>query len=400
VKSTIDDPEKNAPSKNDAEEHQTKKIMKRSSSFAQVSIVAATGISTAAFSVGKDVKLHRHVLEAGGCFLVAAYLSALLLIYLKLLLSEHKKLHLSHIRLLQLLCLTSGTALVGTNSLLLVLINEGNGLLALNLLPVQAVIGTVAYCATPTEASLRDEAFEAVIKSGRKVALFASGAAFAVQTALVFGYLNNSGFQAAGVGGHRLDVSVSFLTSLLGVFLVVATCMPLGYATEAGRDRVLAMLRCLKDAVLALLALTAATLGQEFLGGYAVLALFPEFAVAAMYYAVTLRSDGQQGDAEEHKMDVLVTGVVATFGFAMLGAAYAALLGTPEYGVYTKALAFTLLAAVMSSLARVAGPHCGTRRDKNAAAWVVFLGNILPVVEMLVAVPLAAKVVIDFLPAA
>jgi hypothetical protein len=239
-----------------------------------------------------------------------------------------------------------------------------------------------------------------VIKSGRKVALFASGAAFAVQTALVCGYLNNACFQAAGVGGHRLDVSVSFLASLLGVFLVVATCMPLGYATEAARDRVLAMLRCLKDAVLALLALTAATLGQEFLGGYAVLALFPEFAVAAMYYAVTLRSDGQQGDAEEHKMDLLVTGVVATFGFAMLGTAYAALLGTPEYGVYTKALVFTLLAAVMSSLARVAGPLCGIRRNKNAAAWVVFLGNILPVVEMLVAVPLAAKVVIDFLPAA
>jgi hypothetical protein len=80
VKNTTDDAEKNAPSKNDEEEHQTKKILKRSSSFAQVSIVAATGIATAAFSVGKDVKLNRNVLAAGGGFLVVAFLSALMLI--------------------------------------------------------------------------------------------------------------------------------------------------------------------------------------------------------------------------------------------------------------------------------------------------------------------------------
>jgi hypothetical protein len=399
VKNTTDDAEKNAPSKNDEEEHQTKKILKRSSSFAQVSIVAATGIATAAFSVGKDVKLNRNVLAAGGGFLVVAFLSALMLIYLKLLLSECKKLHMGHIRLLQLLCLISGTALIATNSLLLVLINEENGLLALNLLPMQAIICTLAYCATPTEASLRDEAFEAAIKTGRKVALFASGAAFAVQTTLVFGYLNNASFQALGLGGHRLDISVSFLASLLSVFLVVATCMPLGYRSEAARDRVLSVLRCLKDAVIALLAVTAVTLGQQFLGVYAALALFPEIAVAAIYYAVTLLCD-EQGDAVEHKMEVLPTAVVATFGFAMLGAAYAALLGTSEYDVYTKVLVFTVLAAVMSSLARVAGPLCGFRRGKNAAAWVVFLSNIVPVVEMLVAVPLAAKVVIDFLPVA
>uniref|UniRef100_A0A0A9A585 Uncharacterized protein n=1 Tax=Arundo donax TaxID=35708 RepID=A0A0A9A585_ARUDO len=95
---------------------------------------------------------------------------------------------------------------------------------------------------------------------------------------------------------------------------------------------------------------------------------------------------------------MLPTAVVATFGFGMLGAAYAALLGTPEYDLYTKALVFTLLAAVVSSLGRMAGPLCSSRRDKKAAAWVVFLSNILPIVEMLVAVPLAAKVVINFLP--
>ncbi|RLN22556.1 hypothetical protein C2845_PM07G26990 [Panicum miliaceum] len=80
--------------------------------------------------------------------------------------------------------------------------------------------------------------------------------------------------------------------------------------------------------------------------------------------------------------------VVATFGFGTLGAAYAALLGTPEYDMYTKALVFTLVSAVMSSLGRVAGPLGSPRRDKNAAACVVFLSSILPIV----AVPLAAKV--------
>ncbi|TVU36653.1 hypothetical protein EJB05_18596 [Eragrostis curvula] len=400
VKSTVDDPEKNATLKNDVGENQGKKILKRSSSFAQVSIAAATGISTAAFSVGKDVKLHRHVLVAGGCSLVVAYLSALLLLYLKLCLSECRKLHLGHIRVLQVLCLTSGTALIATNSLLLVLINEGNGLLALNLLPVQVIIGMLAFRAAPTDDSLRDEAFEAAIKSGRKVALFASATAFAVQTTLVFGYLNNAkSFHHAL--GSRFDISVSFLASALSVFLVVATCMPLGYRTEAARDRVLSILRYLKDAVVAVLALTAVTLGHEFLGGDTVFALFPEMAVAAVYYAVTLLSDDQQGQgdgAAEHKTEVLPTAVVGTFGFGMLGAAYAALLGTPEYDVYTKALVFTLLAAIVSSLGRVAGPLSASRRDKNAAAWVVFLSNIIPIVEMLVAVPLAAKVVISFLP--
>ncbi|KAK3162327.1 hypothetical protein QOZ80_1BG0088270 [Eleusine coracana subsp. coracana] len=404
------DPEKITPQKkkNDAaEEQQTKNILKRTTSFVQASVVAATGISTAAFSVGKDVKLHRHVLVAGGCFLVVAYFSALLLLYFKIFLSGCRKLRPGHVRVLQVLCLTSGAALVATNSLLLLLLNNGNALLALNLFPVQVLVGMVACRATPTEDSLRDKAFEAAVKSASKVALVASAAAFSLQTALVFGYLNNAKFQALAMGGRRLDISVSFLASALGVFLVVATCMPIGYRTDEERNRVLSIIRCLKDAVLAVLALTAVTLGQEFLGADAALAFFPEIAVAAMYYAMTMRSvSDQQGRQQiihpsEQKMEVMPIAVVATFGFGMLGAAYAALLGTPEYDVYTKALVFTLLAAVMSSLGRVAGPLCGAfRRDKDAAAWVVLLGNILPVVEMLVAVPLAAKVVIDFLPVA
>lgn len=398
VKSSVDDPELNAPPKNDPEEEPkqtTNRILKRTSSFAQGTIATATGILTAAFSVRKDALLHRHILVAGGCFLVLAYLSALLLVYLKLFLSGHRQLHKGHIRFIQFLCIISGAALVATNSLLLLLISDGSILLSLNLLPIQGLIGILAYHATPTEDSMRDEAFEAGIKSGRKVALFATATAFAVQTTLLFGYLNNSSFRALG---HRFDLSVSFLASALSVFLVVATCMPLGYRNSAARDKVLSLVKYLKDAVIALLAVTAVTIAKEFLGGDTVLALFPEITVAAMYYAVSLFADdaAEQGRDEvadaEHKMEMLPTAVVATFGFGMLGAAYAALLGKPEYDVYTKALVFTLLAAVVSSLGRVAGPLCSPRRDKNAAACVVFLSNILPIVEMLVAVPLAAKV--------
>jgi len=403
VKGTMDDPEMDSP-REDLDEQPTQatnKILKRTTSFAQGTIATATGFVTAGFSVHKDVLLHRHVLVAGGCFLVIAYLSALLLVYLKLFLSGYRQLHKGHIRFIQFLCVISGAALIATNSLLLVLIREGNFLLSLNLLPIQGLIGVLAYHATPTEDSMRDEAFDAGIKSGRKVALFATATAFAVQTTLLFGYLSNSSFRALG---HRFDLSVSFLASALSVFLVVATCMPLGYKSEASRDKVLSLVRYLKDAVIALLAVTAVTIGKEFLGGDTVLALFPEITVAAMYYAVNLFSDetpelGRQRDAAEHKMEILPAAVVATFGFGMLGAAYAALLGTPEYDMYTKALVFTLVSAVMSSLGRVAGPLCSPRRDKNAAACVVFLSNILPIVEMLVAVPLAAKVVINVLPA-
>ncbi|XP_066310109.1 uncharacterized protein [Miscanthus floridulus] len=398
----MDDPELNAPPKNDPEEEPkqaTNRILKRTSSFAQGTIATATGFLTAAFSVRKDALLHRHVLVAGGCFLVIAYLSALLLVYLKLFLSGHRQLHKGHIRFIQFLCIISGAALVATNSLLLLLISEGSILLSLNLLPIQGLIGILAYHATPTEDSMRDVAFEAGIKSGRKVALFATATAFAVQTTLLFGYLNNSSFRALG---PRFDLSVSFLASALSVFLVVATCMPLGYRTSAARDKVLSLVKYLKDAVIALLAVTAVTIAKEFLGGDTVLALFPEITVAAMYYAVNLFADdtAEQGqrEAAENKMEMLPTAVVATFGFGMLGAAYAALLGTPEYDMYTKALVFTLLAAVMSSLGRVAGPLCSPRRDKNAAACVVFLSNILPIVEMLVAVPLAAKVASNALP--
>ncbi|EEE55603.1 hypothetical protein OsJ_03916 [Oryza sativa Japonica Group] len=345
----------------DSEELQmqvTKKTLKRVISLAETFIAIATGILAAAFSAGKDVHLHRHVLAAGGCFLVVTYLSALLLIYMKLFLSDHRRLRRWHVRSLQLLCVTSGASLVATNSLLLVLIGEGNGLLSLNLLPVQGIVGVLAYHATPTEGSARDEAFEAQVKSARKVALFAAATAFAVQTTLVFGAFSNAALQA--MGGRRLDLSVSFLASALSVFLVVATCMPLGFRNQGARDKVLSI---------------------EFLGGAAALALFPEITVAAMYYA----------------MEVLPTVVVATFGFGMLGAAYAALFGTPEYDLYTKALAFTLLTAVVSSLGRVAGPLCNAQRDKSSAAWVTFLSSILPIVEMLVAVPLAAKVMVDFL---
>ncbi|CAO1946428.1 unnamed protein product [Urochloa humidicola] len=402
IKGTMDDPE--TPRMNDQEEQPTQatnKILKRTASFAQGTIATATGFVTAAFSVRKDVLLHRHILVAGGCFLIIAYLSALLLVYLKLFLSGYRQLHRGHIRFIQFLCVISGAALIATNSLLLLLISEGNGLLSLNLLPIQGLIGVLAFHATPTEDSMRDEAFEAGIKSGRKVALFATAKAFAVQSTLLFGYLGNSSFRAAG---HRFDLSVSFMASALSVFLVVATCMPLGYRSQAARDRVLSLVRYLKDAVIALLAVTAVTIGKEFLGGDTVLALFPEIAVAAMYYAVNLFTDENtaeqgQSDGGEQRVEMLPTAVVATFGFGMLGAAYAALLGTPEYDVYTKALVFTLLAAVMSSLGRVAGPLCNPRRDKDAAACVVFLSNVLPIVEMLVAVPLAAKVVADVLAA-
>jgi hypothetical protein len=402
----MDDPEMDASPKNDQEEQTTRattnKTLKRTTSFAQGTIATATGFLTAGFSVRKDVLLHRHVLVAGGCFLVIAYFSALLLVYLKMFLSGYRQLHRGHVRFVQFLCLMSGAALVATNSLFLLLISEGNALLSLNLLPVQVLVGVLAYHATPTEDSMRDEAFEAGIKTGRKVALFATATAFAVQTTLLFGYLNNSSFRALG---FRFDLSVSFLASALSLLLVVATCMPLGYRCESARDKVLSLVRYLKDAVIALLAVTAVTIAKEFLGGDTVLALFPEIAVAAMYYAVSLLTDetaGQQGQrdaAAEHKLEILPTAVVATFGFGMLGAAYAALLGTPEYDVYTKALVFTLLAAVVSSLGRVAGPLCRPLRGKDAAACVVLLGNILPIVEMLVAVPLAAKVVTDVLAA-
>ncbi|KAF8775465.1 hypothetical protein HU200_004890 [Digitaria exilis] len=401
----MDDPEMDAPARNGLEEQATQatnKMLKRSGSFAQGTIATATGILTAAFSVRKDVVKHRHVLVAGGFFLSIAYLSSLLLVYLKLFLSGYRKLHKGHIRFIQFLCVISGAALVATNSLLLLLISEGNGLLSLNLLPVQGLIGILAYHATPTEDTMRDEAFEAGIKSGRKVALFATSTAFAVQTTFLFGYLNNSRFRALG---YRFDLSVSFMASALSVYLVVATCMPLGYRNKAARDKVLSLVKYLKDAVVALLAVTAVTIGKEFLGGDTVLALFPEIAVAAMYYAANMfagdeEQDGQR-DAGEHvkTTEMLPNAVVATFGFGMLGAAYAAMLGTPEYDVYTRALVFTLLAAVMSSLGRVAGPLCSPRRGKNAAACVVFLSNVLPIVEMLVAVPLAAKVVANVLAA-
>uniref|UniRef100_A0A0E0JQF9 Uncharacterized protein n=1 Tax=Oryza punctata TaxID=4537 RepID=A0A0E0JQF9_ORYPU len=385
----------------DYEERQmqvTKKTLKRVISLAETFIAIATGILAAAFSAGKDVHLHRHVLAAGGCFLVVTYLSALLLIYMKLFLSDHRRLRRWHVRALQLLCVTSGASLVATNSLLLVLIGEGNGLLSLNLLPVQGIVGVLAYHAKPTEGSVRDEAFEAEVKSARKVALFAAATAFAVQTTLVFGAFSNAALQA--MGGRRLDLSVSFLASALSVFLVVATCMPLGFRNQGARDKVLSIVRYLKDGVMAVLAVTAVTLGQEFLGGASALALFPEITVAAMYYAVSLPADDAavpRDAAADRKMEVLPTVVVATFGFGMLGAAYAALFGTPEYDLYTKALAFTLLTAVVSSLGRVAGPLCDARRDKSSAAWVTFLSGILPIVEMLVAVPLAAKVMVDLL---
>lgn len=385
------------PSQDDSEELQmqvTKKTLKRVISLAETFIAIATGILAAAFSAGKDVHLHRHVLAAGGCFLVVTYLSALLLIYMKLFLSDHRRLRRWHVRSLQLLCVTSGASLVATNSLLLVLIGEGNGLLSLNLLPVQGIVGVLAYHATPTEGSARDEAFEAQVKSARKVALFAAATAFAVQTTLVFGAFSNAALQA--MGGRRLDLSVSFLASALSVFLVVATCMPLGFRNQGARDKVLSIVRYLKKGVMAVLAVTAVTLGQEFLGGAAALALFPEITVAAMYYAVSMPAD-EAAAAADRKMEVLPTVVVATFGFGMLGAAYAALFGTPEYDLYTKALAFTLLTAVVSSLGRVAGPLCNAQRDKSSAAWVTFLSSILPIVEMLVAVPLAAKVMVDFL---
>jgi AcrR family transcriptional regulator len=226
------------------------------------------------------------------------------------------------------------------------------------------------------------------------VALFAAATAFAVQTTLVFGAFSNAALQA--MGGRRLDLSVSFLASALSVFLVVATCMPLGFRNQGARDKVLSIVRYLKKGVMAVLAVTAVTLGQEFLGGAAALALFPEITVAAMYYAVSMPAD-EAAAAADRKMEVLPTVVVATFGFGMLGAAYAALFGTPEYDLYTKALAFTLLTAVVSSLGRVAGPLCNAQRDKSSAAWVTFLSSILPIVEMLVAVPLAAKVMVDFL---
>ncbi|KAF8716869.1 hypothetical protein HU200_025968 [Digitaria exilis] len=405
----MDDPEMDAPARNGLEEQATQatnKMLKRTGSFAQGTIATATGILTAAFSVRKDVLKHRHVLVAGGFFLTIAYLSSLMLVYLKLFLSGYRKLHKGHIRFIQSLCVISGAALVATNSLLLLLISEGNGLLSLNLLPVQGLIGILAFHATPTEDTMRDAAFEAGIKSGRKVALFATSTAFAVQTTFLFGYLNNSRFRALG---YRFDLSVSFMASALSVYLVAATCMPLGYRNKAARDKVLSLVKYLKDAVVALLAVTAVTIGKEFLGGDTVLALFPEIAVAAMYYAANMFAgddaaaaedqDGQRDAGEQVKTEMLPNAVVATFGFGMLGAAYAAMLGTPEYDVYTRALVFTLLAAVMSSLGRVAGPMCSPRREKNAAACVVFLSNVLPIVEMLVAVPLAAKVVANVLAA-
>ncbi|XP_078154640.1 uncharacterized protein LOC144550011 [Carex rostrata] len=382
------------------EESTMKACFSRVDILAKASIAAVGIIGAMAFSGYKDIKLPVDSLTSvAALVLILTLVSGFGLAKYVLCMSHHINLTNWQYMLHVVLVSCDGVSLMCTDVLLLALVKHVNALLACFLVVVPFVIGMLAYAGsqiTGSEQQSRDQTFEAAMKSCSDVAFLTVGGAFSMQLAIIFEFYKNPSLMVNQL--PPIDLSVTFLASVLGVFSMMVTAMPLELLPLAMRTRFLLLIKFLKNSMLILSAAAAITLGEKFIHGLVFLSLMPILVVKVSYLAVLLFTEEQVSQdsnnfTDEPEIPTMLTGVTTTC-IVLLSAVYALYPGDEDIDVYLRIGILVLISIIVSSLSWIAFLLMPSMNEQWANVTKLVSGILLGV-EIIIAAAFLLKIYID-----
>lgn len=376
------------------EENTMKACFKRADVLVKLSIATVGTIGVAVLSGYKDIKLPTDSLtRVAAFFLMLTLVSGFGLAKYLLCMSQRTNLTKLQYMLHVVFVSFNGVSLMSTSVLLLALVNHVNALLACFLVVVPFAIGMLAYTGSRingTDRQSRDPAFDAAMNSCSDVAYLTVGGAFTMQLAIVFEYYKNPTLRVNQL--PSVDLSVTFLASVMGIFSMMVTALPLELLPIAVRSRLLLLVKFLKKSMLFLTAAAAMTLGGEFLDGLVFLALMPILVVKVGYLAVLLFTDPNNFN-EEPEIPSMLTGVVTTC-IALLSTVHALYVGSENGDVYIGVGVFILVAIVATSLGWIAFLLMPST-NKQWANVTNMVSGVLLGLEIIIAAAFLQKIYVD-----
>lgn len=189
--------------------------------------------------------------KAGGFSLLVTFVSAVVLMHFQM----HQPPAAPRSRCADLssavLVSLTGVLLVATNGMFVALMDRDNDtVLVILVLPVVLVLGMLAGAdLPPTEGAVtaaavaQDEAYEEAMKSSAELATFGATAAFAIEGALILGYLKYpSSLDGCGRSPPaQVDLAVASFASTVSVLAMAATALPVRTLFPSARARAVAV---------------------------------------------------------------------------------------------------------------------------------------------------------------
>ncbi|TVU36656.1 hypothetical protein EJB05_18599 [Eragrostis curvula] len=372
----------------------------RPGTFYQTVMSVIAAFIVVAFSGYKDMKplysttghnkAHlRNLLIAGCFFIIVTFLCAVVLMMFVL---RHGQRGRRTCSVLIILVGVTGTMLIVSDTLLVVVMNRSNVLLSAVLAPELVLVIVAAsagawFVEVEQPGSTTGSRYHTAMKGTFDVAAMGTMASFTLQGTVGFGYLKSP----EGKRDPPLDLAVCYLTSTFCLSAMMICAMPMSLLPGNMLENLARCIERLRHAALAALALMTLVVSVEFLDGFAVLSFCPEAIALVLHYAVEFFSARPRRGENLPFLD-LGFRTVAGVSFTLMAGLYAAFLGTDHYSVYLKAAMSVLLMAVLSSLSRLAMlPEMGGAVEIGIAGVVL----AFPAAALLAACPLVLKVVLE-----
>uniref|UniRef100_J3M845 Uncharacterized protein n=1 Tax=Oryza brachyantha TaxID=4533 RepID=J3M845_ORYBR len=364
--------------------------------------------------IAKGVSL---LFKAGGFSLLITFVLAVVLMHFQMHLPPgalHSR--CTDLSTAVLVSLTS-VLLVATNGMFVALMNKDDTTVVVILvLPVVLVLGMLAGADMPpgdAAAVAQDEAYEETMKSNGELASFGATAAFAIEAALILGYLKNPLPDGCGSSAPQVDLAVASFASTVSVLAMTVTALPVRTLFPSAKARLVAVVGQLKCAMLAALISTAMILAVEFLQWWFMLSLLPEAIAIALNVTIMAWTEGRAAAAATtidgadeaeaaaggtRERTVKVFRNVATMSFTLMACTYAVYQGQKKYDVYLRAAMLVMLAAVVSSLRQMLRPfELDLPRARGwCAAAVGAVSLVFPGLALVFAVPLLVKIFVRY----
>ncbi|KAJ3669069.1 hypothetical protein LUZ60_011019 [Juncus effusus] len=386
----------------DADKAIIKARRKRAKAGAQSIFGITTLIFSTAFAGFKDMKeLHQHTFPMiVAIFLIVTFIATAILMKLEFFLSHREPESVWQLKAVTLVTLIAGIMFMVTDNLLLVLVHQGNAFLFFLELPEMIMLVVLAYHGMPKDRHhivIHDDNYENMIQSASDLAVFATGVAFSMHIAILWGYMKNPSFQ--GHGHPQVGLSLTFSALILSLFCLMITSIPLVFHLLTKRNVLVAFISGLKKAILAILAASAVVLGEKFLEGSVLLAFLPEITIIFVYTSVEFfQREGanpteQQNPDEQPGIFVLV----ATANLTLLAALHGMYGGNIDgnYNLYIKAAIFFLVSSTLSSLRCIAVRFKPPNFGGRVVMVEMVVEYIFPILEILVACSLILKIAVD-----
>ncbi|OAY83443.1 hypothetical protein ACMD2_00247 [Ananas comosus] len=157
--------------------------------------------------------------------------------------------------------------LIVTSFFSLVLQNKDCAGMSLIVIPVISIIGFLGYTATQNvndHDSADHESYKPEREKAFKFATTIATMAITVQTGMIYASFNSPPLRA--LQSFQSALSLFFLISMVGIFTMLATSIPLTVHYSFWRGIILSFVRYSSAAILVLLGLSAAALAMQFLG--------------------------------------------------------------------------------------------------------------------------------------